>query len=167
MVNDATATGTFTVRVVEDTNAGSVAAEVLPARGHARGQGAFEFTNTYGVNATPSSVTDQIKANKSSRAATAEGEFEFQLVEIAADGSESVAATGKNAADGTVALSPVTCARHAQLCELREVAGTAGGVTYDRATYRVRTTVTDAKRRTRRQARAGGCRRAIPRATTR
>lgn len=146
VVNDATATRTFTVRVVEDTNAGTLAAEVLPAEGTPEGKGAFEFTNTYGVNPTPSSVTDQIKVNKKLKGRDlAEGEFEFQLVEIAADGSESVAATGRNAADGTVALSPVTyTAPGTHGYGLREVAGTAGGVTYDKATYRVRTTVTDA-----------------------
>lgn len=146
VVNDATATRTFTVRVVEDTNAGTLAAEVLPAEGTPEGKGAFEFTNTYGVNPTPSSVTDQIKVGKKLKGRDlVEGEFEFQLVEIAADGSESIAATGKNAADGTVALSPVTyTAPGTHSYELREVAGTAGGVTYDRATYRARTTVTDA-----------------------
>lgn len=146
VVNDATATRTFTVRVVEDTNAGTLAAEVLPAEGTPEGKGAFEFTNTYGVNPTPSSVTDQITVNKKLEGRDlAEGEFEFQLVEIAADGSESVAATGRNAADGTVALSPVTyTAPGTHSYELREAAGTAGGVTCDRATYRVRTTVTDA-----------------------
>lgn len=146
VVNDATATRTFTVRVVEDTAAGTLAAEVLPAEGTPEGKGAFEFTNTYGVNPTPSSVTDQIKVGKKLKGRDlAEGEFEFQLVEIAADGSESVAAAGRNAADGTVALGPVTyTAPGTHSYELREVAGTAGGVTYDRATYRVRTTVTDA-----------------------
>ena len=147
VVNDATAIRTFTVKVVEDTNAGTLAAEVLPAEGTPEGKGAFEFTNTYGVNPTPSSVTDQIKVSKKLKGRDlAEGEFEFQLVELAADGSESVAATGGNAADGTVALSPVTyTAPGTHSYELREVAGTAGGVTYDRATYRVRTTVADAK----------------------
>lgn len=146
VVNDATATRTFTVKVVEDTNAGTLVAEVLPAEGTPEGKGAFEFTNTYGVNPTPSSVTDQIKVSKKLKGRDlAEGEFEFRLVEIAADGSESVAAMGKNAADGTVALSPVTyTAPGTHSYELREVAGTAGGVTYDRATYRVHTTVTDA-----------------------
>lgn len=146
VVNDATATRTFTVKVVEDTNAGTLVAEVLPAEGTPEGKGAFEFTNTYGVNPTPSSVTDQIKVNKKLKGRDlSEGEFEFQLVEIAADGSESVAATGKNAADGTVALSPVTyTAPGTHGYELREIAGTAGGVTYDRAAYRVRTTVADA-----------------------
>lgn len=146
VVNDATAARTFAVKVVEDTNAGTLAAEVLPAEGTPEGKGAFEFTNTYGVNPTPSSVTDQITVNKKLKGRDlAEGEFEFQLVEIAADGSESVAATGKNAADGTVALSPVAyTAPGTHSYELREVAGTAGGVTYDRATYRVRTTVADA-----------------------
>lgn len=147
VVNDATATRTFTVRVVEDTAAGTLVAKVLPAEGTPEGKGAFEFTNTYGVNPTPSSVTDQIKVNKKLKGRDlAEGEFEFQLVEIATDGSESVAVTGKNAADGTVELSPVTyTAPGTHSYELREVAGTAGGVTYDRATYRVRTTVADAK----------------------
>lgn len=146
VVNDATAIRTFTVKVVENTNAGTLAAEVLPAEGTPEGKGAFEFTNTYVVNPTPSSVTDQIKVSKKLKGRDlAEGEFEFQLVEIAADGSESVAATGKNAADGTVALSPVTyTAPGTYSYELREVAGTAGGVTYDKTTYRVRTTVTDA-----------------------
>lgn len=146
VANDATATRTFTVKVVEDTNAGTLAAEVLPAEGTPEGKGAFEFTNTYGVNPTPSSVTDQIKVNKKLKGRDlAEGEFEFQLVEIAADGSESVAATGRNAADGMVALSPVTyTAPGMHSYELREIAGAAGGVTYDKATYRVRTTVTDA-----------------------
>lgn len=146
VVNDATAIRTFTVKVVEDTNAGTLAAEVLPAEGTPEGKGAFEFTNTYVVNPTPSSVTDQIKVGKKLKGRDlAEGEFEFQLVEIAADGSESVAATGKNAADGTVALSPVTyTAPGTHSYELREVAGTAGGVTYDKTTYRVRTTVVDA-----------------------
>ena len=146
VANDAVATRTFTVKVVEDTRAGTLAAEVLPAEGTPQGKGAFEFTNTYSVDPTPSSVADQIKVNKKLKGRDlAEGEFEFQLIEIAADGSESVAVTGRNAADGTVALDPVTyTAPGTHSYELREVVGTAGGVTYDRATYRVRTTVTDA-----------------------
>lgn len=146
VVNDARATRTLTVRVVEDTVAGTLAAEVLPAEGTPEGKGAFEFTNTYVVNPTPSFVTDRIAVSKKLKGRDlAEGEFEFQLVELAADGSESVAATGKNAADGTVALSPVTyTAPGTHSYELREVAGTAGGVTYDKTTYRVRTTVVDA-----------------------
>lgn len=146
VVNDATAARTFTVKVVEDTNAGTLAAEVLPAEGTPEGKGAFEFTNTYGVEPTPSSVTDQIKVSKKLKGRDlAEGEFEFQLVEINADGSESIAATGRNAADGTVALGPVTyTAPGTHGYELREVTGTAGGVTYDKAVYRVRTTVSDA-----------------------
>ena len=146
VVNDAVATKVFTVKVVEDTNKGTLAAEVLPAEGTPEGKGAFEFTNTYGVDPTPSSVTDQIKVSKKLKGRDlVEGEFEFQLIEINADGSESIAATGKNAADGTVALNPVTYTTPGtHSYELREVTGTAGGVTYDKATYRVRTTVTDA-----------------------
>ena len=146
VTNDAVASRTFTVKVVEDTNTGTLAAKVLPAEGTPEGKGAFEFTNTYGVEPTPSSVTDQIKVNKKLKGRDlAEGEFEFQLVEINADGSESIAATGRNAADGTVALGPVTyTAPGTHGYELREVTGTAGGVTYDKAVYRVRTTVSDA-----------------------
>lgn len=146
VVNDAVASRTFTVKVVEDTNAGTLAAEVLPAEGTPEGKGAFEFTNTYGVGPAPSTVTDQIKVSKKLKGRDlAEGEFEFQLIEINADGSESIAVTGKNAADGTVALNPITyTAPGTHSYELREVAGAAGGVTYDRAVHRVRTTVTDA-----------------------
>lgn len=146
VVNDAVATKVFTVKVVEDTRAGTLRAEVLPAEGTPEGKGAFEFTNTYGVNPTQSFVTDQVKVNKKLKGRDlAEGEFEFQLVEIAADGSESVAATGKNAADGTVALSSIPyTAPGSHSYELREVTGTAGGVTYDRAIHCVHTTVTDA-----------------------
>ena len=146
VANDAVASKTFAVKVVEDTNAGTLAAEVLPAEGTPQGKGAFEFTNTYGVGPAPSSVTDQIKVNKKLKGRDlVEGEFEFQLIEINADGSENVAATGRNAADGTVALGSVTyTAPGTHSYELREVAGAAGGVTYDRATYRVHTTVTDA-----------------------
>lgn len=146
VVNDAVASRTFTVKVVEDTNAGTLAAEVLPAEGTPEGKGAFEFTNTYGVGPAPSTVTDQIKVSKKLKGRDlVEGEFEFQLIEINADGSESIAVTGKNAADGTVALNPITyTAPGTHGYELREVAGAAGGVTYDRAVHRVRTTVTDA-----------------------
>ena len=146
VVNDAVASRTFTVKVVEDTNTGTLVAEVLPAEGTPQGKGAFEFTNTYGVGPAPSSVTDQIKVNKKLKGRDlVEGEFEFQLIEINADGSENVAATGRNAADGTVALNPVTYTTPGtHSYELREVTGTAGGVTYDKATRRVRTTVTDA-----------------------
>lgn len=146
VVNDAVASRTFTVKVVEDTNAGTLAAEVLPAGGTPEGKGAFEFTNTYGVGPAPSTVTDQIKVSKKLKGRDlVEGEFEFQLIEINADGSESIAVTGKNAADGTVALNPITyTAPGTHSYELREVAGAAGGVTYDRAVHRVRTTVTDA-----------------------
>lgn len=146
VVNDAVASRTFTVQVVEDTNAGTLAAEVLPAEGTPEGKGAFEFTNTYGVGPAPSTVTDQIKVSKKLKGRDlVEGEFEFQLIEINADGSESIAVTGKNAADGTVALNPITyTAPGTHSYELREVAGAAGGVTYDRAVHRVRTTVTDA-----------------------
>lgn len=146
VVNDAVASRTFTVKVVEDTNAGTLAAEVLPAEGTPEGKGAFEFTNTYGVGPAPSTVTDQIKVSKKLKGRDlVEGEFEFQLIEINADGSESIAVTGKNAADGTVALNPITyTAPGTHSYELREVAGAAGGVTYDRSVHRVRTTVTDA-----------------------
>ena len=58
----------------------------------------FSFTNTYNVNELATSITDQIKVNKSltGRELRA-GEFQFELLE-----GSSVIATGTNEADGTV-----------------------------------------------------------------
>ena len=64
----------------------------------------FSFTNTYRVGELPSSITDQVKVNKTLEGRTLkEGEFNFELVE---DGN--VVATGSNDADGNVVFSSIT-----------------------------------------------------------
>ncbi|MDJ1122448.1 FctA domain-containing protein [Olsenella sp. YH-ols2217] len=102
----------------------------------------FSFTNTYGVEELTSSVTDQVSVTKvlSGRALQA-GEFRFELVD---PDSGNVVATGTNEADGRVTLSAVTYTEPGEHAyELREVAGDATGVTYDKRLATVTTRVTD------------------------
>lgn len=106
------------------------------------GDVAFTFTNTYSVTPVKTSVTDQIAATKVLTGRDmAEGEFSFELVE----GKDAkVVATGKNAADGKITMSPVKydkAGKHKYT--LREVKGNAGGITYSDAKYTIETTITD------------------------
>lgn len=110
------------------------------------GNAAFTFTNTYSVTPVETSVTDQIAATKvlTGRDMT-EGEFSFELVEGEGKG-DKVVATGKNAADGTITMSPVkydTAGTHKYT--LREVNGgtTSKGITYSDAKFTIETTITD------------------------
>ena len=104
------------------------------------GNAAFTFTNTY--NVTP--VEDQITATKvlTGRELAAD-EFSFELVE--GEGKDAkVVATGKNAADGKITMSPVKydkAGKHKYT--LREVKGNAGGITYSDAEFTIETTITD------------------------
>lgn len=103
---------------------------------------AFTFTNTYSVQPTDSSVTDQVKVTKQLTGRDmAAGEFAFELLE-----GDKVVATGTNSADGSVALSPITYTKpgtHSYM--LREVGGGThkAGVEYDGSVFTVTTTVTD------------------------
>lgn len=103
---------------------------------------AFAFTNTYSVQPTDSSVTDQVKVTKRLTGRDmAAGEFAFELLE-----GNNVVATGTNSADGSVALSPITYTKpgtHSYM--LREVGGGThkAGVEYDGSVFAVTTTVTD------------------------
>ena len=103
---------------------------------------AFTFINTYSVQPTDSSVTDQVKVTKSLTGRDmAAGEFAFELLE-----GDKVVATGTNSADGSVALSPITYTKpgtHSYM--LREVGGGThkAGVEYDGSVFAVTTTVTD------------------------
>lgn len=103
---------------------------------------AFAFTNTYSVQPTDSSVTDQVKVTKQLTGRDmAAGEFAFELLE-----GSNVVATGTNSADGSVALSPITYTKpgtHSYM--LREVGGGThkAGVEYDGSVFAVTTTVTD------------------------
>ena len=104
------------------------------------GDAAFTFTNVYNVTPIEKSVTDQIVATKVLKGRDLkEGEFSFELVE-----GDKVVATGKNATDGTITMSPVKYEKagtHAYT--LREVKDNAGGITYSDAKFNIETTITD------------------------
>ena len=149
---------TFTYTVTESGEVAGVTNDVEPSRtvsftvtddgeGNLRvsrksdGDVAFTFTNTYNVTPVETRVTDQITATKflTGRDMT-EGEFSFELVE----GNE-VVATGTNAADGKITMSPIEyTAAGKHTYTLREVPGDAGnGITYDGKTYTIETVVKD------------------------
>ena len=137
VTNDATATKTVSFKVTDD-GAGKLTVERL---GDAATP-AFSFANTYTVEPADSSVTDQVTVTKTLTGRDmAAGEFAFELLERG-----DVVATGTNAADGSVALSPVEYTYPGtHRYTLHEVGGgtVANGVTYDGATYTVVTTVKD------------------------
>ena len=100
------------------------------------------FVNTYAVQPTDYSVTTDVSIAKKlvGRALNA-GEFKFQLLE----GNE-VVSEGTNDADGNVTFDAIRytsadLGEHAY--KVREVAGEAGGVTYDKSEYDVKVNVTD------------------------
>ena len=110
------------------------------------GNAAFTFTNTYSATPVETSVTDQITANKVLTGRDmAEGEFSFELVE--GEGKDAkVVATGKNAADGKITMSPVKYDKPGKhTYTLREANGgtTSKGITYSDAKYTIETTITD------------------------
>ena len=137
VINDAAATKTVSFKVTDDGN-GKLTVE----RQGAAANPAFSFTNTYTVEPASSSVTDQVTVTKTLTGRDmAAGEFAFELLERG-----DVVATGTNAADGSVALSPVEYTYPGtHRYTLHEVGGgtVANGVTYDGATYTVVTTVKD------------------------
>ena len=101
---------------------------------------AFTFTNTYTVGELPSSITDQIKIDKQLTGRDLKkGEFSFELLE-----NGKVVATGSNDAKGKVTFSPITYKKPGNhTYTVREVKGSAGGVTYDDQLYTVYTTISD------------------------
>ena len=103
---------------------------------------AFTFTNTYSVQPTYSSVTDQVTVTKNLTGRDMKaGEFEFQLLEGA-----NVVATGTNDASGKVTLSSIPYTKpgiyNYTLCEVGGGSQKAG-VQYDSSTFAVTTTVKD------------------------
>lgn len=108
------------------------------------GDVAFTFTNTYSATPVETSVTDQITAIKvlTGRELAAD-EFSFELVE--GEGKDAkVVATGKNAADGKITMSPVKYTEAGKhIYTLRELKGNAGGITYSDAEYTIETTIAD------------------------
>lgn len=100
----------------------------------------FSFTNTYNVNELATSITDQIKINKSlTGRELRDGEFQFELLE-----GSSVIATGTNDADGTVTFDKITYTKPGNhLYTVREVKQGESGITYDDQTYMIHTKITD------------------------
>lgn len=137
VINDTQATKTVSFEVT-DHGDGKLTVERLGAASDP----AFAFTNTYSVQRTDSSVTDQVKVTKQLTGRDmAAGEFAFELLE-----GNNVVATGTNSADGSVALSAITYTKpgtHSYM--LREVGGSThkAGVEYDGSVFAVTTTVTD------------------------
>lgn len=139
VTNDANATKTVSFKVTDDGN-GKLTVE---RQGSASDPAfAFTFTNTYSVQPTDSSVTDQVTVTKQLTGRDmAAGEFAFELLE-----GNDVVATGTNGADGSVALSPITYTEPGtHSYTLREVGGGThkAGVEYDGSVFAVTTTVTD------------------------
>ena len=118
----------------------------LEAKHVLKGDDEAKFNNSYKPNPDEFSVTDKIAATKvlTGRDMT-EGEFSFELVE--GEGKDAkVVATGKNAADGTITMSPVKYDKPGKhTYTLREVNGgtISKGVTYSDAKYTIETTITD------------------------
>lgn len=125
---------TFKLTLTDDGN-GNLTVTRNPADGPL-----FSFTNTYSVSELPSSITDQVKVNKTLEGRELkEGEFNFELVE---DGN--VVATGSNDADGNVVFSSITYTQPgSHVYTVREVKGSETGVTYDDHSYLVYTQITD------------------------
>ena len=118
----------------------------LEAKHVLKGDDEAKFNNSYKPNPDEFSVTDQIAATKVLTGRDmAEGEFSFERVEGEGKG-DKVVATGKNAADGTITMSPVKHEKAGtHTYTLREVNGgtTSKGITYSDAKFTIETTITD------------------------
>jgi pilin isopeptide linkage protein/LPXTG-motif cell wall-anchored protein len=109
-----------------------------------KGDKPAEFKNSYGLTPVDSVITDQITAKKVLDGRDLkDGEFEFELVE---DGK--VVATGKNDADGKIVMDKITYDKPGtHTYKLREKlpneAGLSNGITYDKTSYTIKTSVID------------------------
>lgn len=137
VTNDPQATKEVSFKVTDDGN-GKLTVE----RQGSASDPAFAFTNTYSVQPTVSSVTDQVTVTKQFTGRDmAAGEFAFELLE-----GNNVVAKGTNGADGSVALSSIPYTEPGtHSYTLREVGGGThkAGVEYDGSVFAVTTTVTD------------------------
>ena len=141
VTNDAQSTRVVYIRVTDDGH-GKLTVARVDASGNELSGPAFAFTNSYSVDHTTSSVSDQISIHKTLTGRDlAAGEFTFELLE---DGN--VVATGTNDASGNVALSGIEYDRpgihHYTICE-RGHGTFENGVTFSDASYHVTTTVVD------------------------
>lgn len=118
----------------------------LEAKHVLKGDDEAKFNNSYKPNPDEFSVTDKIAATKVLTGRDmAEGEFSFELVEGEGEDAK-VVATGKNATDGTITMSPVKYEKAGtHIYTLREVNGgtTSKGITYSDAKFTIETTITD------------------------
>ena len=134
--NDAEASKSFTV-TVRDNGDGTIS--VISDSDGAK----FVFTNTYNVDPTESSPTGDggltITKNLQGRD-LAEGEFTAVMID--ADGNE--VASGTNDADGMISLGSIKFTGAGEYTyTIYERDDNAGGVTYDKARYTAKATVTD------------------------
>ena len=93
------------------------------------------FTNTY--KAPEGSFTAKAVKKLDGRKLTADDKFTFELLKVKADGSDGdVVATAENDADGNVMFPSVTVASAGEhRYRIREKAGSAAGITYDKRAY--------------------------------
>ena len=121
--------------ILHDDGEGTLTVTRNPAEGPL-----FSFTNTYNVSELSSSVTDQVKVNKSlTGRELRDGEFRFELLE-----GSSLIATGTNDADGNVTFDKITYTKPGNHSyTVREVNQGETGITYDDQTYMIHTMITD------------------------
>ena len=93
------------------------------------------FTNTY--KAPEGSFTAKAVKKLDGRKLTADDKFTFELLKVKADGSDGdVVATTENDADGNVMFPSVTVASAGERrYRIREKAGSAAGITYDKRAH--------------------------------
>ena len=136
VANDLVSTRKVSFTVTDD-GAGNLTVTRNPAEG-----AAFTFTNSYSVESVSSSVTDQLKATKVLKGRDLfEREFNFELLE-----GNTVVATGTNAEDGKIKLSPITYngpGTHTYTLRERGAGTHDRGMTFSGASYIVVTTVSD------------------------
>ena len=93
------------------------------------------FTNTY--KAPEGSFTAKAVKKLDGRKLTADDKFTFELLKVKADGSDGeIVATVENDADGNVTFPSVTVVSAGEhRYRIREKAGSAAGITYDKRAY--------------------------------
>lgn len=101
----------------------------------------FKFTNAYSVQDETHAISDDIRLNKVLNGRPLQdGEFQFQLV----DGRGQVVATGTNDAAGNIEMTDITYTKPGEYhYTLKEVKGSAAGVTYTDQTFGVTVKVVD------------------------
>ena len=149
IVNDHEATKKVTVTVKYNSKAKTFAVEGLPE------DAAFQFTNTYGVEAVSVDAGTLFTVNKKLTGRDLKaGEFQFELLEVSDDGEVQVIATGTNEAAAAGEPAKVDFGRITYDCPgehdylIREIVPEGGvdlNTVYDTRTYSVHVSVTDQK----------------------